>query len=63
MYKIFYLKTGKASKRSWKTFLGAYGNIEKDSVVLPMVAIEWIKKHPEWVKEQLQNENNRNKTP
>lgn len=54
VYFLFNLKTLKRSKKSWKRYESAGKNAgEFDIVLEDEETINWILKHPEWVKERL----------
>ena len=53
MYIVLNLHTGKKSDKRWKTYAGASKNCQSFEIAINEDSLEWIERHPEWVKERL----------
>ena len=52
---IYNLDTKKLSTKSWKTYNGAFRNLNRseNSIVTSKEGADWLEKHPEWIEERL----------
>lgn len=57
-YYLFNLTNSEISKKSWKTFNGAFKNSKEYEIVLGgetlVAVINWIMKHPDWAEKRIE---------